>query len=69
MINTRKLVLCSPEVVYLAIIPYMEDILLGTEPTQQGWGTFIEALPGSRFIYTICYWTGIFTLSSQLDEV
>ena len=55
MINTRKLVLCSPEVVYLAIIPYMEDILLGTEPTQQGWGTFIEALPGSRFTYIICY--------------
>ena len=55
MINRRKLVLCIPEVVYLATIHYMEEVLLGTEATQQGWGTFIEALPGSRFIYTICY--------------
>ena len=47
--------LCIPEVVYLATIHYMEEVLLGTEATQQGWGTIIEALPGSRFIYTICY--------------
>ena len=55
MINRRKLVLCCPEVVYLATIPYIEDILLGTEAIQQGWGNFIEALPGSRFTYVICY--------------
>ena len=29
--------LCIPEVVYLATIHYMEEVLLGTEATQQGW--------------------------------